>query len=101
MCAPGIGRAGSPTCNRRAESCELDHALAWEDGGATSAENLQVLCPRHHHAKHEAGWSSVRHGDSTEWTSPTGHRYTKAGEVLPIDGTPDARWLDDDTGPPG
>lgn len=96
------------TCNRRAERCELDHAVPWEHGGETNAANLQALCPRHHHAKHEAGWTPIRQpDDSVEWISPSGHRYRRPAETLPIDTTAtadhaieDDSWLDDDTGPP-
>jgi hypothetical protein len=31
-----------PTCNRQAESCELDHVCDWDHGGHTRAENLSV-----------------------------------------------------------
>jgi hypothetical protein len=41
-----------PRCNRKAVNCELDHRIAWADGGPTSPRNLQPLCPRHHHLKH-------------------------------------------------
>ena len=77
-----------PTCNRRATTCETDHAVAWEHGGTTNAANLHALCPRHHHAKHDAGWSTIRHrDDSTTWISPSGRRYHKPAEQLPIDTT--------------
>lgn len=65
-----------PTCNLPASTCEVDHVRSWQEGGTTAAANLQVLCRRHHHLKHEAGWRVTRRPDgSTEWTSPTGHRY--------------------------
>jgi hypothetical protein len=77
-----------PTCNRRAERCDLDHAVPWQDGGTTSAANLHALCARHHHAKHDAGWRALRHQDnSTEWIDPTGHRFVKPAETLPLDTT--------------
>jgi Domain of unknown function (DUF222) len=77
-----------PHCNRRAARCEIDHREAWECGGATCAFNLDALCPRHHHGKHEAGWTPRRlpNGD-LEWTSPTGHRYRKEAATYPIDQT--------------
>jgi hypothetical protein len=77
-----------PTCNRRAERCDLDHALPWNEGGPTSAANVHAVCPRQHQLKHDAGWRTVRHRDgSTEWISPTGHHYVKPPESLPIDTT--------------
>jgi hypothetical protein len=77
-----------PHCNRRAARCEVDHREAWECGGATCAFNLDVLCPRHHHGKHEAGWQPRRlpNGD-LEWTSPSGHIYRKEAATYPIDQT--------------
>lgn len=66
-----------PTCNRRAESCEIDHVTAHADGGATAAVNLIPLCPRHHHLKHDGGWGIARHPDgAVTWTSPTGRTWT-------------------------
>lgn len=77
-----------PTCTRRAAFCELDHVYAWEHGGTTDADNLHPLCSRHHHLKHEAGWTVRRLRDgTTEWASPTGHRYRRPPEQLPIDTT--------------
>jgi hypothetical protein len=94
-----------PTCNHRAEHCDLDHALARNHGGTTKDANLHALCTRHHHAKHEGGWTLTRHtDDSTEWTSPSGHHYVKPPETLPVDTTRQhfggVVGLDDDVGPP-
>jgi hypothetical protein len=79
-----------PHCNRTARHCEIDHRIAWNDGGHTDAGNLHVLCSRHHHVKHETAWRVERldNGD-TNWTSPTGHRYTKPAATYPIDRTTD------------
>ncbi|MCS5733931.1 HNH endonuclease signature motif containing protein [Herbiconiux daphne] len=67
-----------PTCNRRAEACELDHTLGWSRGGATEKVNLHHLCVQHHHVKHDStGWSvRANHDRTLEWTSPTGRRYS-------------------------
>jgi hypothetical protein len=45
-----------PGCSRPARRCELDHIRAWNEGGTTDPDNLQPLCPRHHHLKHETRW---------------------------------------------
>jgi hypothetical protein len=37
----------------------------WIDGGATSVENLVLLCRRHHRAVHEGGFDVIRHPDDT------------------------------------
>jgi Domain of unknown function (DUF222) len=88
-----------PTCNRRACRCELDHATAWTDGGRTNAANLNCLCCRHHHAKHDASWRLKRRADGgIEWTSPTGHSYVVLPATYPVDTT--LSTAHDATGPP-
>ncbi|MEO8888095.1 MAG: DUF222 domain-containing protein [Jatrophihabitantaceae bacterium] len=87
-----------PTCNRRACRCEIDHVRAWEDGGQTNTANLTVLCCRHHHGKHEAGWQLSRLPDgSIEWTSPTGHVYLVPASTYPIDTTHEVYIRNDNT----
>ena len=55
------------------------------------------LCCRHHHCKHQAGWTPQRLPDgSIEWTSPTGHTYVEPPATYPIDRT---RELDQPPGP--
>lgn len=50
-----------PGCTSR--RCDAHHLTHWGDGGATSLENLMLVCRRHHRALHEGGFSVVRHGD--------------------------------------
>jgi hypothetical protein len=77
-----------PHCRAKAEHCELDHVVAWADGGPTTAANLQPLCARHHHLKHEAGWTVHRQRDGTTiWTSPAGRQYRRPPDDLPTDTT--------------
>ncbi len=65
-----------PGCRQPAEFGDLDHAVAWDDGGLTNAGNLGVLCRRHHRLKTHDGWSIESRADgSCTWQSPTGHRY--------------------------
>jgi hypothetical protein len=79
------GRCRFPGYGRVARDCELDHTIAWADGGETAHDNLAALCPNHHHLKHETGWSVERvaggpggpNGPSgpsaaLAWTSPSG-----------------------------
>lgn len=40
-----------PGCTRAAHRCEVDHTVEWQDGGTTGAENLALLCPKHHALK--------------------------------------------------
>ncbi|PZS25661.1 MAG: HNH endonuclease [Pseudonocardiales bacterium] len=77
-----------PLCNRQACHCDLDHLQPWERDGPTNEANLQTVCCRHHHAKHQAGWTPQRLPDgSIEWTSPTGHTYRDEQRTYPIDRT--------------
>jgi hypothetical protein len=74
-----------PGCRRPAKHCDIDHAQAWSDGGATTTDNITALCQRHHNAKHDARWRVKRRPDgSSTWTSPTGHRYESQPPDLPV-----------------
>ena len=68
-----------PGCGRRAEHCDLDHTVAWEDGGATSSANLAHLCRGHHTLKHHSAWRIARVPGGSDgelrWTSPMGREY--------------------------
>ncbi|MDZ8276685.1 DUF222 domain-containing protein [Microbacterium aquimaris] len=70
------GRCMGPGCGMPAERCEIDHSVAWEDGGTTELRNLHPLCKGHHILKHHGGWA-LEHRDDGDviWTSPTGRRY--------------------------
>lgn len=66
-------------CGRRAASCDIDHTIDWQYGGATSIDNLAHLCRSHHQLKHHTGWAMTQRGGGTiEWTSPTGRVHTTA-----------------------
>lgn len=69
-----------PHCDRPAEHCDIDHAVAWPDG-STHPSNLRCLCRKHHLLKSfwtgPGGWTDAQAGDgSIRWTSPTGQTYT-------------------------
>ncbi|MEH0109857.1 DUF222 domain-containing protein [Tersicoccus sp. MR15.9] len=83
------GTCRFPGCRRSAARCDVDHVVAWADGGSSVPENLAHLCRKHHVLKHHSGWSVNvgPPGNATEgsppdasarliWTSPTGRRYT-------------------------
>jgi hypothetical protein len=73
-----------PGCYRRGNRCEIDHITGF-DGTNTIHTNLHCLCPRHHHLKEEAGWHVTRTPDgTTHWTTPTGRRYDKPPDEIPI-----------------
>jgi len=66
-------RCRFPGCRQPARVCDIDHAIAWEDGGKTSNGNLGLLCRRHHRMKTHGGWDLTSFEDgSCQWTSPQG-----------------------------
>ncbi|MEV8268546.1 DUF222 domain-containing protein [Microbacterium sp. NPDC076911] len=71
-------RCMAPGCGLTAARCEIDHTVAWEDGGGTSLDNLSPICRGHHRVKHHGGWTVTQIADSggaLQWTSPTGRQY--------------------------
>ena len=68
----------APGCRQRAADAELDHVIAWSDGGTTSEQNLRGYCTHHHLLKGNApGWRVQAHPDGAlTWTTPTGHQHT-------------------------
>jgi hypothetical protein len=52
-----------PGCTSR--RCDAHHVEHWIDGGATSLDNLILLCRRHHRAVHEGGFGLRLHADGT------------------------------------
>jgi hypothetical protein len=65
-----------PGCGRRAKHCDLDHSVAWSEGGLTSTANLVYRCRKHHRMKHESKWQVEKPpgAKTATWTSPTGYR---------------------------
>ena len=71
------GTCRFPGCGMPAVRCDLDHEVAWEDGGGTDRDNLGPLCRRHHRLKTYTGWALRRNADGgVTWTSPAGGIYT-------------------------
>ena len=65
-----------PGCRQPAHLADLDHAVPWEEGGTTSAENLGALCRRHHNLKTHGNWKLINQEDGAcTWISPTGQKY--------------------------
>ena len=72
-----------PGCRQPARIADIDHAHAWDEGGSTSAENMGLLCRRHHRMKTVGGWNLESHGDgSCLWTSPSGKTYVVAARAM-------------------
>ncbi|MCS5719138.1 HNH endonuclease [Herbiconiux sp. CPCC 205763] len=77
-----------PGCGHRANRCELDHTRDWAHGGGTTAENLTYLCSRHHHLKHDTGWTVKPDPDRPRhlnWRSPHGRHHHTAPPRAPAD----------------
>ncbi|MGZ4438620.1 MAG: DUF222 domain-containing protein [Nocardioides sp.] len=45
-----------PGCDRPPVACDAHHIEHWADGGATSLDNLALLCRAHHTVIHQTGW---------------------------------------------
>jgi len=73
-----------PGCDRPARQCDLDHTIAYADGGPTHASNLTCLCRQHHLIKTFWGWHDHQLPDGTLiWTAPSGQTYvTTPGSAL-------------------
>ncbi|MBF4567776.1 DUF222 domain-containing protein [Plantibacter sp. VKM Ac-2880] len=72
----------APGCGRAARSCDLDHSVAWQDGGSTAIDNLACLCRHHHRLKHLPGWNLEHHpGGILTWTTPDGRRHETRPEL--------------------
>lgn len=75
----------APGCNRRARACDLDHCVAWQDDGVTSADNLACLCRHHHRMKHQPDWNLEPHpGGILTWTTPDGREHTTMPELAGV-----------------
>lgn len=74
-----------PGCRRPARRCDVDHVVAWADGGATADCNLECLCEKHHRLKHAMGWTPTLEPDgAVRWRSPLGLTYwTAPGDAWP------------------
>ena len=74
----------APGCDRPAVHCDVDHTVAYADGGRTHASNLKCLCRKHHLLKTFWGWHDQQLPDGTViWNLPDGHTYvTTPGSAL-------------------
>ena len=75
----------APGCGRPAARCDLDHTIAWDQGGITCECDLAPLCRHHHRCKQAHGW----HLDQPEpgvliWRTPSGRTYTTTPAEYPV-----------------
>lgn len=73
-----------PGCDQPAVNCDVDHTVAFADGGPTHASNLKCYCRTHHLVKTFWGWHEKQLPDGTLiLTSPSGQTYvTTPGSAL-------------------
>ena len=77
-------RCTAPGCGRPAARCDLDHTLAWDQGGITCECDLAPLCRHHHRCKQSQGW----HLEQPEpgvliWRTPAGRKYATTPTEYP------------------
>jgi Domain of unknown function (DUF222)/HNH endonuclease len=66
-----------PGCDRPSDWTEAHHVRWITHGGATTPDNLVLLCSRHHHLLHTPGWhAKVLPDNVLEVTDPRGHVHT-------------------------
>jgi hypothetical protein len=68
----------APGCDRPIIEVDLDHTIAWDDGGPTHVSNIKGYCRFHHLMKtFRDSWTDIQLPDGTvKITTPTGHTYT-------------------------
>ncbi len=69
----------APGCGRPAVRCDLDHTVAWDDGGLTCECDLAPLCRHHHRCKQAQGWLLEQPEPGVLiWRTPAGRSYLTA-----------------------
>jgi hypothetical protein len=67
----------APGCGRPAARCDLDHTIAWDQGGITCECDLAPLCRHHHRCKQSQGWTLTQPEPGLLiWHTPAGRTYT-------------------------
>ena len=61
-----------PGCRRPPSACDAHHIVHWAEGGATSLDNLALLCRSHHTLVHRTAWTLAIDPDTRRpvWTPP-------------------------------
>lgn len=62
---------GCIICGAPPAICEAHHLVHWSNGGATSLNNLVLLCKRDHTATHQGHWTITMTNGHPEITRPT------------------------------
>ena len=88
-----------PGCTH-ARFVDAHHLRHWTDGGETSLDNLTLICPRHHRAIHEHGFSVRREHGELVFRDPRGAVLPTTGP-RPRLGRGQFELLDERLGPGG
>lgn len=88
------GRCIWEGCEEPAVTCDIDHAVPWDQGGRTDRDNLNAYCRRHHLLKTFEGYRMAR-GDDGVWLL-----VTPTGETVALSRS-DCRALEGDPPDPG
>jgi Domain of unknown function (DUF222) len=77
-------RCTAPGCGRPAARCDLDHTIAWHQGGLTCECGLAPLCRHHHRCKQAQGWRLEQPEPGVLiWHTPAGRTYATAPTQYP------------------
>jgi hypothetical protein len=69
-------RCTATGCGRPAARCDLDHTIAWQQGGLTCQCGLAPLCRHHHRCKQAEGWRLEQPEPGVlVWHTPAGRVY--------------------------
>src|SRR5579859_6458842 len=78
-------RCTAPGCGRPASRCDLDHTVAWDQGGLTCECDLAPLCRHHHRCKQSQGWKLEQPSPGVlVWNTPAGRTYATTPTSYPI-----------------
>ena len=77
-------RCTAPGCGRPAARCDLDHTVAWDQGGLTCECGLAPLCRGHHRCKQAQGWRLEQPEPGVlVWRTPSGRSYATSPTQYP------------------
>ena len=75
----------APGCGRPAVRCDLDHTVAWDQGGMTCECGIAPLCRHHHRCKQAQRWRLEQAEPGLLiWHTPSGRSYVTTPTVYPI-----------------
>ena len=72
-----------PGCRVPARRCDVDHRVAWVDGGLTIVANLFAVCRAHHRFKHVDGLRYEAALGGIVWNLPGRRRYLAQYQPVP------------------